>query len=57
MQIRGLTLCLLHSLIFNVLLPPQVNNDQLDSNLEAAPFTVYQMTDGKLKVCIQQENS
>lgn len=27
----------------------QVNNEQLNSNLECAPFTLYQVSDGKLR--------
>lgn len=27
----------------------QVNNEQLNSNLERAPFTLYQVTEGKLR--------
>jgi hypothetical protein len=32
------------------LLVLMVNNDQLNSNLECAPFSVYQLQDGKLKI-------
>ena len=28
----------------------QVNNDQLNSNLECSPFSVYQLSDSKLKL-------